>query len=125
MGDDSPLVLARISFHTNDEDKDADTRVEISVETLFKSAVASLSADLGHFDNHTDAGPFDLQLIAFPTRGELKNGHVSLKIAPNGHDTWRFNFVLDLLFADGAHLLALATGLELSETRSHLVFGII
>jgi hypothetical protein len=125
MGDDSPLVLARIWFHTNDDDKDGDTRVEISVETVLGIAVASLSDDLGHLDDHTDAGPFDLELVAFPTRGQLRNGHVSIKIVPNGDDSWHFNFVVDFLFADGMHLLALATGLELTESRSQLAFGII
>jgi hypothetical protein len=31
--------------------------------------------------------------------------------------SWRFNFFLDLLFDDGAHLLARANGLEVTESR--------
>ena len=101
------------------------TRASRFAWRVAKDLVASLADDLGHFDDHTDAGPFDLELNSVPTRGALKNGHVALKIVPNGNDTWRFNFFLDLLFADGAHLLALATGLELSENRSQLAFGIM
>src|SRR5262249_54461727 len=47
----------------------------------------------------------------------LKAGSVAVKIKPNGDDTWRFNFFLDLLFDDGAHLIAWPTG---SRSPSHV-----
>jgi hypothetical protein len=79
---------------------------------------------LGQRDEPRDAGPFTLMIADSVTRGALKTGNVSIKIVPNGNDTWRFNFLLDLLFSDGAHLLARATGLELSESLPTLSFGI-
>ena len=124
MGDDAALTSASITFHTNDEDKDPDTRVEVSVELVHNIVVASMSDALGHFDDKSDNGPYDLLLAAPATRGELKTGHVSIKIVPNGHDTWHFNFLLDLLFSDDTHLIARANGLELTETLQKLSFGI-
>jgi hypothetical protein len=63
-------------------------------------------------------------LVKSVSRDDLRMGHVDLEIEPNGNDTWRFNFLLDLYFSDGGHLLAKAAGVELSEVTSQLFVGI-
>ena len=118
------LTRASVSFHTNNEDKDDDSRVEVTVRLMDQTVVASIADEFGHFDDHSDAGPFDLLITQAANRGALKTGSVAVKIEPNGNDTWRFNFFLDLLFDDGAHLLARANGLELTESRQEQSFGI-
>lgn len=123
-GDNALLIRASVSFHTNDEDKDDDLRVDVTVRLMDQTVVASIADEFGHFDDHSDAGPFDLLIKQAATRGELKTGSVAVKIEPNGNDTWRFNFFLDLLFDDGAHLIAWANGLELTELRQEQSFGI-
>ena len=123
-GDNAILTRASVGFHTNDEDKDDDSRVEVTVRLMDQTVVASIADEFGHFDDHSDAGPFDLLITQAANRGALKTGSVAVKIEPNGHDTWRFNFFLDLLFDDGAHLLARANGLELTESRQEQSFGI-
>ena len=121
-GDNAVLTRASVSFHTNDEDKDGDTQVDVTVRLIDQTVVASISDEFGHFDDHSDAGPFDLLIKQAATRGALKTGSVAIKIEPNGNDTWRFNFFLDLLFDDGAHLIARANGLEVTEFASGTVF---
>ena len=123
-GDNALLIRASVSFHTNDEDKDDDSRVDVTVRLMDQTVVASIADEFGHFDDHSDAGPFDLLIKQAATRGELKTGSVAVQIEPNGNDTWRFNFFLDLLFDDGAHLIAWANGLELTESRQEQSFGI-
>jgi hypothetical protein len=123
-GDFAMLTRASVSFHTNDEDKDDNSRVEVTVRLMDGTVVASIADEFGHFDDHSDAGPFDLLITHAATRGALKTGSVAIKIEPNGDDTWRFNFFLDLLFEDGAHLIAWANGLEVSESRQEQSFGI-
>jgi hypothetical protein len=123
-GDNAILTRASVSFHTNDEDKDDDSRVEVTVRLMDQTVVASIADEFGHFDDHSDAGPFDLLITQAANRGALKTGSVAVKVDPNGNDTWRFNFFLDLLFDDGAHLLARANGLELTESRQEQSFGI-
>jgi len=86
--------------------------------------VASIADEFGHFDDDSDAGPFDLVITQAATRGALKTGSVAIKIDPDGDDTWRFNFFVDLLFDDGAHLIAWANGLEVTEDRPEQSFGI-
>lgn len=123
-GDNALLIRVSVSFHTNDEDKDDDSRVDVTVRLMDQTVVASIADEFGHFDDHSDAGPFDLLIKQAATRGELKTGSVAVKIEPNGNDTWRFNFFLDLLFDDGAHLIAWANGLELTKSRQEQSFGI-
>src|SRR5262245_55071611 len=124
-GDNAILTRASVSFHTNDEDKDGDSRVELTVRLMDQTGVvASIADESGHFDDHSDAGLFDLLITQAATRGMLKTGSVAVKIEPNGDDTWRFNFFLDLLFDDGAHLIAWANGLEVTQSHREQSFGI-
>jgi hypothetical protein len=123
-GDNAVLTRASVSFHTNDEDKDDDSQVDVTVRLIDQTVVASIADEFGHFDDHSDAGPFDLLITQAASRGALKTGSVAVKISPNGNDTWRFNFFLDLLFDDGAHLIAWANGLEVTESRQEQSFGI-
>ena len=123
-GDFALLTRASVSFHTNGEDKDDDTRVEVTVRLMDQTVVASIADEFGHFDDDSDAGPFDLLITQAATRGMLKTGSVAVKIKPEGRDTWRFNFFLDLLFDDEAHLIAWANGLEVSQSRREQSFGI-
>jgi hypothetical protein len=123
-GDNAVLTRASVSFHTNDEDKDGDSRVEVTVRLMDQTVVASIADEFGHFDDHSEAGPFDLLITQAASRGALKTGSAAVKISPNGNDTWRFNFFLDLLFDDGAHLIAWANGLEVTESRQEQSFGI-
>jgi hypothetical protein len=119
------LTRASVTFHTNNEDKDDDTQVDIYVYSRDKkTVVAKLTECFGHFDDHSDSGPYNLVLVKSVSRDDLKMGHVDLEIEPNGNDTWRFNFLLDLYFSDGGHLLAKAVGVELTEVTSQLFVGI-
>ena len=123
-GDDAVLNRASVTFHTNDEDKDNDTWVDVVVKLIDGSEVTSIGDQFAHFGDNSDAGPFDLIPIKSATRGQLKTGSVTVTISPNGNDTWRMNFFVDLLFEDGAHLFARANGLELTESRKSQSFGI-
>ena len=119
------FVRASVTFHTNDEDKDDDTQVDIFVLLSDKKTiVARLTECFGHFSDHSDSGPYNLVLVKSVSRDDLKQGHVDLEIVPNGNDTWRFNFLLDLYFSDGGHLFAKANGVELSLLASQLSVGI-
>jgi hypothetical protein len=120
---DPLLTRASVIFHTNDDDKDNDTLVEIEVRLSDqRTVVAKLSDYLAHFSDHSDAGPFTLIMVHPARRSQLRTGSVNIlafantTLPPFGHgDTWRFNFVVDLLFDDGAHLLARSSGVQLKS----------
>jgi hypothetical protein len=116
---DPTLTGANVTFHTNDEDKDFDTEVSVQVHLRDRRTTAArLSGALAHFDDHSDHGPFDLVVVTPATREQLRTGSVTISIIPVGNDTWRFNFLLDLVFSDGSHLISRANGIELTDDKS-------
>lgn len=120
------LLRASVSFHTNDEDKDEDTQVDIFVFAADKrTVVAKLTECFGHFNDHSNSGTYNLVLLKSVSRDDLREGHVDLEIVPNGEgfDAWRFNFLLDLYFSDGGHLFARANGVEMNLIASQLSVG--
>src|SRR5437660_8129263 len=95
------LAAASISFHTNDEDKNDDTNVMVTVGVGTAEGggfimAAQINDRFGRFGDQSDNGPFDLVVFNPLARDQLKTGSVEILIQPNGDDTWRFNFFLDL-----------------------------
>jgi hypothetical protein len=134
---DPMLTRASVTFHTNDDDKKADSLVTVLVRLNDgRTIVAQMSNYLGRFGDHSDSGPFTLLMVHPVRRERLKTGQVEIHLAatPNTSilpphiysDTWRFNFLLDLLFEDGSHLIARANGVELNSIGIdvHQSFGI-
>jgi hypothetical protein len=117
-------VCAKITFQTNDEDKNDDTLVLVSVRNSATTIAAQIEDRFQHFNDHSDAGPFDLLVVNPLPRDQLKTGNMTIQITPNGNDTWRFNLFLDLRFSDGSHLFARASRLQLTETHNGQLFGI-
>ena len=118
------LTNATIKFHTNNEDKDSDTHVTVTVVDSDNIVAARVDNDFGHFDDNSDNGPFGLIVQNPSSQDRLQAGKVVIRVDPNGHDTWRFNFFLDLLFNDGSHLSGGADGLELTQDRKEQGFGL-
>jgi hypothetical protein len=118
------LKNCSIKFHTNDEDKDADTHVTVTVRDSGQVIAARIDNDFGHFDDQSDNGPFAVIIKNQSSRAVLQAGSVTIRIDPNGHDTWRFNFFLDLLFDDGARLAGGADGLQLTQDGKEMSFGL-
>jgi hypothetical protein len=119
------LTGANVTFHTNDDDKDYNTSFTVNV-LLGETRVAGTGGMFAKFGDNSDAGPFALLVHIPVTRDELlkRGGAVLIYIAPSGNDTWRFNFLLDLVFSDGAHLIARANGVELTQDSREQRFGI-
>jgi hypothetical protein len=109
------LVRAEVSFHTNDEDKDDDTQVTVTVRDKDGGTAAQVSADWAHFDDNSDAGPFPLTVQQGRSWESMTAGRTTIAIDPNGHDTWRFNFHVDLVFSDGSHLDEDVRGVQLTQ----------
>jgi hypothetical protein len=119
------LTGASIEFHTNDDDKNHDTVVEVTVLAGNEIWAAHIKDRFGHFGDHSDTGPFDLVVLGPITRDQLKTGSVFIQIFIPDEDTWRFNFFLDLRFSDGSHLIARANRLQMgTHEHSDVRFGI-
>lgn len=105
--DQPVLLLAQITFQTYDECKDHDTHVDTGVYDLSYAGgvpnVAHASSDYYHFDNNTINGPFPMTVSPVP-KDKLSPATFTIKITPNGDDTWHVSCYLDLTFTDGSHI---------------------
>jgi hypothetical protein len=124
MPDEPTLTEATVSFHTNDDDKDNDTHVTVTVRQSDGVIAARTDDDFGHFNDHSDNGPFNLEVVNPSPKSALRSGNVTIRIDPNGDDEWHFNFFANLIFSDGSHLSCEADGLTLDQDRQQQVFGI-
>jgi hypothetical protein len=113
-----------IRFHTTDNDKDGDTHVTVNVFDSNNVLAAHVDSDFGHFDDNSDNGPFQLIVQNPSTNTALQSGRLDLRIDPNGHDTWHFNFLLDLVFDDNSHLSGGADGISLDQDNRTTSFGL-
>jgi hypothetical protein len=106
------LTSALVSFHTNDDDKDADSAVMVDLRsssgptnagpaTRELNDVAVLPAMSGLFPDGSNQGPFQMKLTGTTKKSRFKYGLCLIWFYPNGHDTWRFNMSLELSFSDG------------------------
>jgi len=119
------LTGAWISFYTNNEDKDSDSHVTVQVFKNDGDLAAQTDNDFGHFDDHSNNGPYNLEVLNnAPIKSALAGGKVLIRMDPNGHDTWRFNFTLRLRFSDGSSRNVAANNLELTQNRRQQYFGI-
>ena len=105
------LDRCEISFHTNDDDKDGDTHVTVTVRGPNGEVVARRDDDFGSFDDNSDAGPYEVFLDneggEFPESKaglSVQGGNVTIRIDPNGDDTWKFRFFLSMQFSNGQTL---------------------
>lgn len=122
---DVMLRNAQVTFHTLDDDKDHDTHVTITVRNRDGIIVARIDNDFGHFTDRSDNGPFALMIINQASKTTLESGGTTtIRVDPNGNDTWRFNFELDLMFSDSSRLTSDANGLELNDERQQQTFAV-
>ena len=113
-----------IKFHTNDDDKDDDTHVTVTVRDGEQVITARIDNDFGHWDDNSDQGPFGLIIKNRSEKASLATGSITIRIDPNGSDTWKFNFYLDLVFDDGSRLSGGADGLKFNQDRREQQFGL-
>jgi hypothetical protein len=118
------LLAALISFHTNDDDKDGDTFVTVTLREPNGIIAARIADSLGHFNDNSISPNFALNVLDPADKDRLLSGTITLRIDPNGNDTWRFNYLLNLIFNDGSSISFERGGLDLSEDNRQVSFAL-
>jgi hypothetical protein len=118
------LTNATITFRTNDNDKDDNTHVIVTIHDAANQVAARISSDFEHFDNNSTHGPFGLTIENPSTFENLQTGSVAIHIDPVGHDTWKFNAYVDLYFSDGQHLSGEFGNQQLTQDNRDTSVGI-
>lgn len=112
------LIVAMISFHTNNEDKDDDTTVYVELEDFNRNTVAKIVSNFEYFRDDSDSLSYGLEISNNCEKTDLERGYINIRISPHGNDTWRFNFFLTLVFSDGSILSGRSSNLDLSEDNT-------
>jgi len=118
------LVGATISFHTNDEDKDGNSHVTVTVKDGSKIICARTDSDFGRFGDNNDNGPFGLDIFNPSTRAAVQAGTVTIRLDPHGNDTWRFNWVIIFSYSDGSKGATSGDGVQLSQDKREQTWGV-
>ncbi|KAK3316870.1 hypothetical protein B0H66DRAFT_626443 [Apodospora peruviana] len=122
---DAFLTSASITFHTNDEDKDGNSHLTITVKDSTKSISAALDSDFARFGDNNDDGPFDLEMFNPSSRADVRAGTVTLRLDPHGQDTWRFNWQMTFVFSDGTKMRAQLSGVELTQDKREKTWNVV
>jgi hypothetical protein len=108
--DDPTLSEATITFNTPDggDDKDDNTKLQITLSTKFGGGFVRKIAFSG-FQTHGRFADGSVVPINLPVQGVVRLstiGDIKLKIEfePDGDDTWKFKYGVDLKFSDGTVL---------------------
>jgi len=89
------------TINTLNNDKDDDTRLEIWINKAGEHEAAYLDIQGQKFDDNS-IHIFDVPQRNNPMRrSEIPGSWVQFRIAPNGNDTWNFQFRVMLRFDDG------------------------
>ncbi|NEN83496.1 hypothetical protein [Paenibacillus elgii] len=108
------LKTAEVRFHTNDDDKDDDTKLSITIEKGHDQ-FAKIEGIEGHFPDHSENGPFGLEVQGVISKEQLQGATTTVKIIAVGNDTWKFNCFLELGYDDGSRQKWEWFGIKLNE----------
>ncbi len=117
----------KIEFSTHDDNKDDDTRLDVSVKdrkNIFLSQELAAAQDLAHNVEFVDPSvhEFDLPLSSQNVTLESLNiPVVEIGITPNGNDRWIFDYKTSLTFDDGNTFTAGQFGVILDQDNRHHV----
>ncbi len=107
-----PVVTkVEIKFQTNDDNKDDDTRLSVyfscdnsSFADADGSTMSALVANdpiayLSH--EETQWAPVPIHPNTKIYKAKVHSCTTTVRIDPNGHDTWKFNYLVKLEYSDG------------------------
>lgn len=117
------LKNAKVHFRTNNEDKDHDSHVTTIVRDNNGVTAARKDSDYIRFPDYTDhSSPLEVKNES--TKESLQTGTIYIRLDPKGHDTWRFNWDIDLVFSDGSRFVCEVHEVQLSDTKREETWGI-
>lgn len=116
------LTRAQVAFHTNNDDKDHDTKLFTTLRDNTGNVVAQLDEHFGDdtWHDNEDDGPYELRRVAGASWSSMRHGRLNIRIEPNGNDTWNFNVEAILFFSDGERRRADGRNLSLSQDRQQI-----
>lgn len=109
----APIMVSnlQVTFHTNDENKDHDTGVAVTIQNVTQWQQTQDEEFTNGSDHVKLLNPSSVPLSSL-------TGHpLELCISPVGNDTWRFNMTLSGNRSDGQRYFFSANSIELSQNN--------
>jgi hypothetical protein len=94
------LTSATLTFRTLEDGKDAKSSVTAQLVRNGNELGAEAMSSGTEFDDNTTAAPLALTVRGPFDKPDARAGQLRLRLAPDGDDTWTFNVVLTLRYAD-------------------------
>jgi hypothetical protein len=125
VDDTVTLIGVSIKFVTHDDDKDDDTKLNVSVKSKTNQF---LSQDIAEGDNlggdmqFVDPSTHEFNLVLESSTTKLKDlafPFVNIDIQPHGNDTWIFDYTVTLRFSDGRTFSSTERGVVLDQNNKH------
>jgi hypothetical protein len=117
------LKNCNIKFYTKGAGISAGTPLTITVRDEYDVVTAFTRNEFGPFEEHSESGPFDLDIINSRKKADLRRGSIAIRMDPATQGIWRFNFFTFLTFSDGTRLAGREVGIELSNDMNEQIFG--
>lgn len=125
MSADSKLTGVKIRFTTHNDNKDHDTRLNVSVKnrvSMFLSQDLAEGIDMAHDVEFNDPSTHEFDLTVKDSTVTVKDiglPVVNIDIQPNGHDRWIFDYTVSLRFEDGKTFSSTKSGIVLDQDNRH------
>jgi hypothetical protein len=114
-----------ITFNDVTDDKDIDTRLELFIILGAPGAPAVAYSDVGSNTLIPNNSHMSFTVPPFGTGfkfSDLPVAQIVVKIAPRGHDTWRFSFKAVVNFANGSTATVKTNNLVLDQDANQLTY---
>ncbi len=112
----APVVVSKVEvkFHTNDDDKDRDTKLTTDFmchDSVFASSnikppvriYGGFNSYSDSFSDNQDTPWIEVGVGTTVAKAEIHGCKTKIRIDPKGHDTWKFNYWVRLWYSDGSH----------------------
>lgn len=100
-----------IAFHTNDDDKDDDTGVQVQVGTVAEWHQEGKEKYPDNSDHAHTLRPAQVNLA------DIQGKQLRICISPNGNDTWKFNYTLTGRRDNGGNYVVSDSSITLTQDR--------
>ena len=117
------LRVINVTFYTSDDDKRAESHIEMKLHDASGHTVAAASGSYGKFNNGTVNGPFGLRVVIPVEKNRLQSGGVFVLswTALHNTDQWHLSGMsVDIAFDDSTHLFLTRDGFQLTAAHPQI-----
>ncbi len=131
----APVIVSKVEvkFHTNDDDKDPDTKLTTDFmchDSVFASSNIKPPVTIrGGWDSYSDSFSdnqdtpwIEVGIANTVAKAGIHACQTKIRIDPKGHDTWKFNYWVRLWYSDGSHDEYHYDGHALSQNTRENIF---